>query len=139
MSEAEPHSTFQSQAELVSTEAGCFGLDDLQGPVAQETASPVLARDTVSPELGPMLMDIKLGGDSDPPAQCETTGACTYAQVVSGQDTSVFRPTPAETTALDVKHEGHRSVRSSLCDTDSSCLFQAKSFASQRAPVVAAT
>ena len=49
-------------------------------------------------------MDIESGGGSDPPAQFETTRARTYAQVVSGRDTSVFRPTPAESAGLDVEH-----------------------------------
>ena len=42
-------STSQPLVGLVSTEEGCFGEGDLHEPVARETTSPVLARETASP------------------------------------------------------------------------------------------
>ena len=96
VSKSVPCSTSQSQAEFVGTEAGCFGEGDLREPVAWETISPVLAREIASPGLGSVPMEVESGGSSETPAQYETTRACTYMQVVSGRDTLVSRPTPAE-------------------------------------------
>ena len=88
-------STSQPMVGLVGTEAGCFGDDDLRESVAWDTASP---------ELDSTPMEAESRVDSVPPAQCEAERVCTYAQVVSGQDTSVSRPTPAEPTLLDANH-----------------------------------
>ena len=49
-------------------------------------------------------MDFELGGNSNSPTQCEPVQKRNFADMVVGQDTSVFRPTPAETVSLPVKH-----------------------------------
>ena len=51
-----------------------------------------------------MPMEFELGGDSNPPNQCETAQKCSFADLVAGWDTSVFRPTPTEKASLPVKH-----------------------------------
>ena len=85
VSEAVPHSTSSSQVELLSTEAGCFGLDEPQESVARETASP---------ELGSEPMDCELEDNSEAPTPCVAAGICSDTQAVADRDTSVFRPTP---------------------------------------------
>ena len=85
VSEAVPHSTSTSQVELLSTEAGCFGLDEPQESVAWETASLVLAWETASPELGPELMDCKLEDNSEAPTPCVAAGFRSDIQVVADQ------------------------------------------------------
>ena len=70
VSKAVPHPASASQVKLMSTEAGCFGLNEQQESVAQETTSLVLARETASPELGPEPIDCELEDNSEALTPC---------------------------------------------------------------------